>query len=95
MDKKLKDIFELILQEKVHSSHLSGFVKERFGDNLTHSELVCIGQILKATTERDTKAAEYIRDTIGQKPTDKQEITGSKENPFVVQLQDSLDKWAQ
>lgn len=91
---KLKDIFEIILGSKVPSNQLNNYIKNTFGDDLTHAELICIGQILKAQNERDTRAAEYIRDTIGQKPTDKQEISGSKDNPFVVALQGELEKWS-
>ena len=91
---KLKDTFEIILGSKGPSGQLNNYVKNTFGDDLTHAELICIGQILKAQNERDTRAAEYIRDTIGQKPTDKQEITGSKDNPFVVSLEGALEKWS-
>ena len=90
---RLRDIFEVILGSKVPSSQVTTYVKENFGDNLTHAELICIGQILKAQNERDTKAAEYIRDTMGQKPGDKHEITGSRDNPFVVALDPLLEKW--
>ena len=55
---KLKDIFEIILGSKVPSGQLNNYVKNTFGDDLTHAELICIGQILKAQNERDTRAAE-------------------------------------
>lgn len=93
--KKLKEIFEIILGSKVPSAQLSSYVKSTFGEEITHAELIAIGQILKAQNERDTKAAEFVRDTIGQKPGDKHEITGSKDNPFVVSLSSDLDKWAE
>lgn len=92
---RLKDIFETILGSRVPSTQINAYIRNTFGDNLTHMELIAIGQILKAQNERDTRAAEYIRDTIGQKPTDKQEISGSKDNPFVVKLSEELDKLAQ
>ena len=94
-DLKLKEIFEVILGAKVPSNQLNNYVKNTFGEELTHAELIAIGQILKAQNERDTRAAEFIRDTMGQKPGDKHEITGSKDNPFVVQLDDNLMKWAE
>lgn len=43
------------------------------GQNISVQEAILIGQIHKAMTG-DTKAAEYVRDTIGQKPTDKVEV---------------------
>lgn len=91
---KLKEIFEAILSDTVPSKQVNGYIKETFGEELTHAELICIGQILKAQNERDTKAAEYIRDTMGQKPTDKTEISGTKENPFIVALDGDLGKWS-
>lgn len=91
---KLKDIFETILGARVPSTQINAYIRNTFGDNLTHMELIAIGQILKAQNERDTRAAEYIRDTIGQKPTDKQEISGSKDNPFMIKLDDTLDELA-
>lgn len=91
---KLKDIFEIILTEKVPSPQLNNYVKNTFGEDLTHAELICIGQILKAQNERDTTAATFVRDTMGQKPTDKTEISGTKDNPFVVTLEGDLDKWS-
>lgn len=91
---ELKQIFELVLGEKVPSKQINGYIKETFGDELTHAEMIAIGQVLKAQNERDTSAAVFIRDTIGQKPTDKQEISGSKENPFVVALEGDLGKWS-
>ena len=91
---ELKNIFELVLGEKVPSKQINAYVKETFGENLTHAEMIAIGQVLKAQNERDTSAAIFIRDTIGQKPTDKQEISGSKENPFVVTLDGDLEKWS-
>lgn len=91
----LKDAFELILSAKVPSSQLNSYVKENFGDELTHMELIAIGQVLKAQNERDTAAAVFIRDSMGQKAGDKHEISGSKENPFVISLEGDLDKWAE
>lgn len=95
MDKsKLKDIFDIVLSSKVPSKQINNYIRETFGDDLTHSELICIGQILKAQNERDTKAAEFIRDTMGQKPTDKTEISGTKDNPFIVSLEGKLADWS-
>ena len=91
---QLKDVFETILGKRVPSTQLNNYVKNNFGEELTHMELIALGQILKAQNERDTRAAEFIRDTIGQKPGDKHEISGSKENPFIVTLDKELDKWS-
>lgn len=91
---ELKEIFEVILREKVPSKNVNAYIKNSFGDNLTNGQMIAIGQVLKASNERDTSAAVFIRDTLGQKPTDKQEISGSKENPFVVSLDSKLEQWS-
>ena len=46
------------------------------GANISAQEAIMFAQMRKAM-KGDTKAAEFIRDTIGQKPTDKTEITGT------------------
>ncbi len=91
---KLKEIFDKLLLDQVHSSQLKPYIKEHFGDSLTHAELIAVGQILKAENERDTGAAVFIRDTMGQKPTDKKEISGTADNPFVIKMEGDLSEYA-
>lgn len=43
------------------------------GGNITVQEAIMLKQIQKAM-DGDTKAAEYVRDTAGEKPTDKVEL---------------------
>ena len=43
------------------------------GSNITVQEAILLQQIQKAI-DGDTKAAEYVRDTAGEKPTDKVEL---------------------
>lgn len=43
------------------------------GQNISVQEAILISQIQKAM-KGDTRAAEYVRDTIGQKPMDKMEM---------------------
>lgn len=43
------------------------------GKNISVQEAIIIAQVQKAM-KGDTRAAEYLRDTIGQKPTDKVEF---------------------
>lgn len=43
------------------------------GQNISVQEAIMIAQVQKAM-KGDTRAAEYLRDTIGQKPTDKVEM---------------------
>lgn len=42
------------------------------GQNISVQEAILIGQVQKAM-KGDTRAAEYVRDTIGQRPTEKVE----------------------
>lgn len=44
------------------------------GHNCTNSEAVLMVQTYKAIVKGDTKAAEFVRDTSGQKPTEKIDI---------------------
>lgn len=55
---------------------LSKEITNKNGEKATTLEAVMVATIKKALTG-DTRAAEFIRDTIGEKPTDRQEITGA------------------
>jgi hypothetical protein len=59
--KTFKEIFELLLQEKAID-----------GSELTNDELISLQMIVEAN-KGNTKAFEIVRDTIGEKPTDKTE----------------------
>lgn len=50
------------------------------GANLTVQEIICV-QLAKKAMKGDTKAAEYLRDTAGQKPTD---VVSILEPPVIV-----------
>ena len=69
--KTFKDIFEKLLKDEAID-----------GSNITNDELLAL-QMLKEANKGNTKAFEIVRDTIGQRPVDKQEvdsnITGSIE----------------
>ena len=60
------------------------------GKNISVQEAIMIAQIQKAM-KGDTKAAEYVRDTIGQKPTDMLAVNAEiKNNPFEGMSTDEL-----
>ena len=61
--KTFKEIFELLLQEKAID-----------GSGLTNDELISLQMIVEAN-KGNTKAFEIIRDSVGEKPTDKVETT--------------------
>lgn len=47
---------------------------------ITYSFLVNFAQFQKAIKEKDTRAAEYLRDTLGEKPTVKQQVDADFED---------------
>lgn len=61
--KKFKELLEIALQLQ----------NEETGEQ---NDFAIIAALIKKAVNGDTKAFELIRDTIGEKPTDKQEITG-------------------
>ena len=61
------------------------------GKNITVQEAIMLAQIQKAL-KGDTKAAEYIRDTSGQKLKEAIEISGGINNPFAGLTTEELRK---
>lgn len=59
------------------------------GKNISVQEAIMIAQIQKAM-KGDTKAAEYVRDTIGQKPVDS--IDMSMNLPVMFEGEDELEE---
>lgn len=59
------------------------------GKNISVQEAILIAQIQKAM-KGDTKAAEYVRDTIGQKPTDS--VKMSMNLPVMFEGEDELEE---
>lgn len=61
------------------------------GKNITVQEAIMLAQIQKAL-KGDTKAAEYIRDTSGQKLKEAIELSGGINNPFAGLSTEELRK---
>ena len=61
------------------------------GKNITVQEAIMLAQIQKAM-KGDTKAAEYIRDTSGNKLKEGVELSGGINNPFAGLSTDELRK---
>jgi len=59
------------------------------GKNISVQDAIMIAQIQKAM-KGDTKAAEYVRDTVGQKPTDLLTVNAEVNNPFSGMSTDEL-----
>ena len=66
---------------------------ETAGRNITVQEAIMLAQIKKAV-KGDTKAAEYIRDTSGNKLKDALELSGAVNNPFEGLTTEELRKLA-
>lgn len=73
--KAFKETVEILLSmsmengEEISVEDITSF-KGIKGKNISVQEAILIAQVQKAM-KGDTRAAEYLRDTIGQKPTDK------------------------
>ncbi len=61
------------------------------GQNISVQEAILISQIQKAM-KGDTRAAEYVRDTIGQKPSDNVVLNGQVNNPYAGLTTEELKK---
>lgn len=61
------------------------------GKNISVQDAILIAQVQKAM-KGDTKAAEYVRDTIGQKPVDNVNMSGEINNPFAELSTEELKK---
>lgn len=61
------------------------------GKNISVQDAILIAQVQKAM-KGDTKAAEYVRDTIGQKPVENVNMSGEVNNPFAELTTEELKK---
>lgn len=61
------------------------------GKNVSVQEAMMMAQVMKAI-KGDTKAAEYVRDTVGQKPVDNVSVSGEVNNPFAELTTEELKK---
>lgn len=61
------------------------------GKNISVQEAVMLAQVQKAL-KGDVRAAEFIRDTIGQKPTDNMYVSGEVNNPMAGLTTEELKK---
>lgn len=61
------------------------------GKNINVQEAILIAQVQKAM-KGDTRAAEYVRDTIGQKPVENMSVSGEVNNPMAGLTTEDLKK---
>ena len=62
----MREIAEIILSKDVMTS-----------DGVVTGKYAVLAKVIEKALKGDLQAATFIRDTIGEKPTDKQEITGN------------------
>ena len=69
--KTFQEVCKALLDMDISKDTLENaeLITEKFKDKITVSQAIAIAQALKAISG-DTKAAEFVRDTSGQKPTD-------------------------
>lgn len=72
--KKLKESLEILLQE---------IITDKKGIELTVQEAI-IKSLVKQAIDGNVKAFETIRDTIGEKPVNKNEVTGADGMPLTA-----------
>lgn len=94
--KAMKDTLETLLKMPLEAGKavdLEGIksIAAIKGKNITVQEAIMLAQIKKAI-KGDTKAAEYIRDTSGNKLKEGVEISGGINNPFAGLSTDELRK---
>lgn len=89
-----KDLGERQISLKdVYEGKKAEGVKEVFKDNqVTLAEATIFGQYLKSVYDLDTRAAEFVRDTAGEKPKVQVELE-QKTNPFDGISTDELSAW--
>ena len=94
--KAMKDTLETLLKMPLEAGRavdLEGIksIAAIKGKNITVQEAIMLAQIKKAI-KGDTKAAEYIRDTSGNKLKEGVELSGGINNPFAGLSTDELRK---
>ena len=94
--KAMKETLETLLQMPLKSDKAVDLdeikdIAALKGKNITVQEAIMLAQIQKAM-KGDTKAAEYVRDTSGNKLKEGVELSGGINNPFAGLSTDELRK---
>ena len=94
--KAMKETLETLLKMPLKSGKATDLdeiknIAALKGKNITVQEAIMLAQIQKAM-KGDTKAAEYVRDTSGNKLKEGVELSGGINNPFAGLSTDELRK---
>ena len=94
MREMIQDIFEIGIKKGKVVEDIKSLDDAR-GKNLTVGQALVLAQVKKAMSG-DTRALEFLRDTMGEKPTNKQEITAkvieSPLNSILEQLKENEEE---
>ncbi|MGI6048990.1 MAG: hypothetical protein ACOYEG_13460 [Petrimonas sp.] len=92
--KRMKELCDLVLNNKIQDERAVEGLRQRFpeieSDDITY-ELVLILKQYEKAKDGDSKAFELLRDTSGQKPVEKQEITNIDNKGFLKVVVDGID----
>lgn len=94
--KAMKETLETLLAMSLNDDVITDLeeiqsVASLKGKNITVQEAIMLKQIQKAM-KGDTRAAEYVRDTSGNKPKEGLELSGNINNPFEGLTTEELKK---
>lgn len=92
--KRMKELLNMMLEMKESKKNVIKSVQEFFPDILDEDitkEVVILTRLFDKATQGDIKAMEFIRDSSGQKPVDKQEIN-SNVNEKVVYVNEATNQ---
>lgn len=81
--KLLKDTILMLMSSKPTPQIVEKYA-EMFGFNPKDLQEVITGALFSKAMTGDPKAFEVLRDTVGQKPIDKKELTGANGEPLTV-----------
>ena len=94
--KKYKDIVKelgvrkISLEDIAHDKKTIGFIDALDSKGATLDEMVVLQQYAKAIIDRDTKSAEFLRDTAGEKPSTQIDVNDKNENGIAKLTLDQL-----
>lgn len=92
-NKTFKEIINKFLDGQVTNEELKQqMVKFGFADNEVSNKSCAVFALWKEAIKGNTKAFELLRDTIGEKPQDKVNISGEVNNPFSGMTTEELRK---
>lgn len=89
-NKTMKEIALMLLNTKVPNNKYTEEMLNLFPDmdaeDLQYQTAILVSQIQKAVFDKDSKAAEYVRDTSGQKPVEQQILGFDQMGELILDL---------